>query len=376
MSGTGEVEKKFMGEKEISGLQAMGKYLMELRLRKGWSLRKAALQAGLSHATISRLESGKISTLPELTTLKIMAAAYSLPVDLLLQFVASEEIVTNCGSLLPVPPSLGALIREWRVKKGYRREDLSSKTKWLDPELLKQIEENSADVSEQELEDIVSALELSPAEKGELCCLGGVLNATLSSPVREMCVQALNSWQRGPAYAFTVPFWEVFAANRYAAEIFFQQTAPASFIHQFEPSLPLMDMLVNSNSIISTMLSAANCWDEVVSKEAALFKFLTRRFTYNFPYQQFIRRLASSYPFFRDAWRRAEFDLPQNVCYETEVALSTPLEGDGKSSGALRFYCFKLFLPADPRVLITRCFPLGGATRGYIKQLGGGEAKI
>jgi len=365
-----------MSEKAISGLAALGKYLKELRRRKGWSLRKTALQASLSHATISRLESGKISTLPELTTLKIMAATYGVPVDLLLQFVAFEEIVTDCEGLLPVPPSLGALIREWRVKKGYRREDLSSKITWLDPELLKHIEENAADISEQELEDIVSALELSPAEKGELCYLGGVLNGAQSAPVREMCDQALNAWQHGPAYAFTVPFWEVFAANRYAAVTFFQQSTPASFIHRFEPSLPLMDLLANPGSFISAALTAANCRDEVVWKETALFKFLTRRFTYNFSYQQFIRRLASSHSFFRDAWRQAGSDLSQNVCYETEVALSTPLEGDGKSRRTLRFYCFKLFLAADPRVLITRCFPLDGATREYIEQLGGGEAEI
>lgn len=358
-----------MKGKPTTGLESLGKYLKELRRRKGWSLRKAAEQTGLSHATINRLEDGKVSTLPEIITLKIIATTYGIPVELLLQFVTAEETVTDPDSFSPLPPSLGNLLAEWRVKKGLESKDLKRQVNWLDPERLKLIEENSRELSEKELAEIMAALNLSLEEKGELCYLGGVLNNSLTQPARQMCEQALSTWQMGPAYALTMPFWEIFAANTLAAAVLFNTNQGTPPIYNFEPPLPLLDMLVNPSSLISTMLSANNYWEETVNREVMLFRHLTRRFAYHSAYQQFVLQRLQNNIFFRKAWQHAGQKLLHPLYQESEFILSTPIGSDGKTNHTLRFYCYRCFLTADPRILVTRFFPLDDPTREYIKKL-------
>ncbi len=357
-----------MEAKRTAGLEALGKYLKNLRTRNGWSLRQAAGQAGLSHATISRLEGGKITTLPELATLKIIASTYSIPVDLLLQFVASEEEATDPGSILPIPPSLGTMLREWRLKKGLKPEELNREIGWLKPGLLKLIEEGARQVTEEELEEITAILGLSLEEKGELRYLGGVLNHTLSQYVRQACEESLRDWQYGPAFALSMPFWEVFAANSHAAVSLFQQEAPDAKVCQFSPPLNYLDVLASPNSYLSTMLSANNCWNETVYKEVSLFKNLTRRFTYNSSYQQYIRRLLQGSSLFKEAWQRNHAEALRPASMESEIAINPPVEGYGKKRRTLRFYSFRILLSADPRVLITRFFPLDIPTWEYAME--------
>lgn len=358
-----------MSKTPTKGLAALGSYLKELRRRKGWSLRQAAEQAGLSHATISRLESGKTSTLPELVTLKIIAAAYGIPVELLLQFVTTEGTAVEPDSLLPPPPSLGNLLREWRVKRGLRPEELKRQVKWLGQGLLKLIEENSREPSEKELAEIIDNLHLSLEESGELYYLGGVLNNALTPSVKQMCEQALADWPRGPAYALTLPFWEVFAANALAAAVLFNTNQGTPPIYNFEPPLPLLDVLVNPTSLLSTMLSANNYWEEAVNREVMLFRHLTRRFAYHSAYQQFVLQRLQNNIFFRKAWQQAGQNLLHPLYQESEFVFSTPLGSDGKTSHTLHFYCCRCFLTADPRVLVTRFFPLDDPTREYLKKL-------
>jgi DNA-binding XRE family transcriptional regulator len=358
-----------MSKIPTNGLSALGSYLKELRRRKGWSLRQAAEQAGLSHATISRLEGGKTSTLPELVTLKIIAAAYGIPVELLLQFVTTEETAVESDNLLPPPPSLGNLLREWRVKRGLRPEELKRQVKWLDQSLLKSIEENSQEPSEKELAEIIDHLNLSLEESGELYYLGGVLNNALTPPVKQMCEQALSAWPMGPAYALKLPFWEVFASNALAAAVLFNANQGTPPVYHFEPPLPLLDILVNPSSLLSTMLSANNYWEEAVNREIALFRYLTRRFAYHSAYQQFVLQRWQNNIFFRKAWQQAELNLLHPLYQESEFIFSTPVGSDGKTSHSLRFLCYRCFLTADPRVLVTRFFPLDEPTREFIKKL-------
>ena len=72
-------------------LAALGKYLAEIRRTKGWSLRKAAQNIGLAHTTICRLEKAEKQTVPELSTLQLIADAYEIPLETIFRYLASDE---------------------------------------------------------------------------------------------------------------------------------------------------------------------------------------------------------------------------------------------------------------------------------------------
>jgi len=60
----------------------VGERLWELREERGWSQKRTAKEAGLSHVTIANLETGKVE--PRLPTLRKLARTFGMTVDELL----------------------------------------------------------------------------------------------------------------------------------------------------------------------------------------------------------------------------------------------------------------------------------------------------
>ena len=61
----------------------LGERLWELREERGWSQKRTAREAGLSHVTIAHLETGKVE--PRLPTLRKLARTFDMTVDELLE---------------------------------------------------------------------------------------------------------------------------------------------------------------------------------------------------------------------------------------------------------------------------------------------------
>ena len=61
----------------------LGERLWELREERGWSQKRTAKEAGLSHVTIAHLETGKVE--PRLPTLRKLARTFDMTVDELLE---------------------------------------------------------------------------------------------------------------------------------------------------------------------------------------------------------------------------------------------------------------------------------------------------
>lgn len=358
-----------------ANLFALGKYLAEVRSIKGWSLRKAAKITGLSHTTICRLENAEKQTLPELSTLQLIADAYEIPLKIIFHFLASDELWEDF-SPFPRPPALGQLICSWRRKKGLSPDALINKLPWLDKALLKNIEEGILPPPERELEDLLQALELSPEEKGELLYLGGVLNNIVSSGIYQACAQALEYRREVPAYALAIPFWQVLAANRWAGCFFFtpeeingagdsacgsaSDSASDSPFLLFDPPLSFLDALLSPKTLISSRLQAAGCWSEVAGREIAAFKYLSRRFAHHNTYQQFIHRLFDSHPVFKEAWTQQTPESIAPAYLESEMRLRVNVRDEWHN---LHFYCSRNFLTADHRIIIVRYIPLDEVTR-------------
>lgn len=87
-------------------LAALGRYLTKIRRTKGWSLRKAAQKIGLAHTTICRLEKAEKHTVPELSTLQLIANAYEIPMETIFRYLASDESGEDL-SPFSVPPARG-----------------------------------------------------------------------------------------------------------------------------------------------------------------------------------------------------------------------------------------------------------------------------
>ena len=355
-------------------LPALGKYLAEVRSIKGWSLRKAAEITGLAHTTICRLENAEKQTMPGLSTLQLIADAYEIPLKIIFHFLSSDELREDF-SPFPRPPTLGQLIYSWRRKKGFSPDALIKKLPWLNKALLKNIEEGILSPPEGELEDLLRALELSPEEKGELLYLGGVLNNIVSSGIYQACAQALENWREVPAYALAIPFWQVLAANRWAGCFFFSpkennwagdsasgSAGDAPFL-LFNPPLSFLEALINPKTQISSCLQAAGCWSEVVGREIAAFKYLSRRFAHHYIYQQFVHRLFKSYPVIKEAWPQQTSETITPTYQESEMRLRVNARGEWHN---LHFYCSRNFLTADQRIIIVRYLPLDEVTRQVI----------
>ncbi|HBQ28510.1 MAG TPA: hypothetical protein DD719_03725 [Desulfotomaculum sp.] len=345
-------------------LLALGKYLAEIRRSKGWSLREAAEKAGLAHTTISRLESGKQLTMPELPTVQLIAAAYEIPFEIIFHLMTSPDCLLFNTSSLPLPPWLGQLIYSWRQKKGFSAEALGEKLPWLNKALLKEIEEGARPLSDEQIEDLQKALELAPEEKGELLYLGGALNNILSPGAYQLCTQVLENWRKGPAYALAIPFWQVLVANRWAGWLFFSQkenntTSNSPFL-TFNPPLSFLEVLVSPMAQISKYLQAAGCWNKVVFQEIATFKYLSRRFAHHFIYQQFIHRLLQTYPIIKEAWQQSTLEMVTPTYQESEMFLRVNIQDEWYN---LHFYCSRNFLTTDPRIIIVRYLPLDEVTR-------------
>lgn len=345
-------------------LLVLGKYLAEVRRSKGWSLREAAEKAGLTHTTISRLESGKQLTMPELPTLQLIAAAYEIPFEIILNLLTSTDYLLFNSSSFPLPPLLGQLIYAWRRKKGFSAEALGEKLSWLNKALLKEIEEGTRPLSEEKIEDLQKALEMAPEEKGELLYLGGVLNNIFSPDTYQLCNRALENRPKEPAYALAIPLWQVLVANRWAGWLFFSQREkePAGnfpFL-TFNPPLSFLELLVSPVSQICEYLQAAGCWNKVVFQEVAIFKYLSRRFAHHFIYQKFIHRLFQAYPIIKEAWQQPMLEMVTPTYQESEMLLKVNI---GNKWCNLHFYCSRNFLTTDPRIIIVRHLPLDEDTQ-------------
>ena len=117
----------------MSELQpSLGAYLKQVRLSKGWSLRKAATMIGIAHSRVDEVErmiEGRSNKpfMPSYITIVRFAKAYGLPVDELLRRAGHE-------------PGIELDANEWALIKDYRALDPERRQRLA--QALRQLREN------------------------------------------------------------------------------------------------------------------------------------------------------------------------------------------------------------------------------------------
>lgn len=133
--------------------------------------------------------------------------------------------------------TLGGLIKDYRIRKRLSQLEVSMNIGWSDTTRLSKIEQGRVSKPSREtVEKIISALQLTPKERGDFLLVGGYLptDQEIKKIIREFGNRVLE-W---PHPAYLIDFsWRVLLINNKTAQIFGLSPAFVKKITKNKPNL-------------------------------------------------------------------------------------------------------------------------------------------